>query len=100
MFGAQVGDDLCHLGIGERVSKGGHLFAAIEDLLRDFFRRPGLVGADGGERRTFLGSDAADPVAVLASFITEEDCAGLFVGLGCGAEEGQGKGNGKKCEKK
>ncbi len=87
MLRAQVGDDLCNLGISERVGEGWHFAPAVENLLGDPRRRPVLVLADIGKRRSLLCAGAGDAVAMLASFIAKENGSGLFVGPGIGGKE-------------
>jgi len=88
VFGAQVGDQLGDFCVRERVTEGRHLLAAVHNLIGQFGWSPELVVADAGERWGLWASDAAFAVAVSATFIAEEDGAGLFVGPLPGVEEG------------
>jgi len=78
VFGAQVGDQLSHLLVGEGVAEGRHLLSAVEDLGGDLGRRPKLVLADVDQRGRLFAADAADAVAVGAALVAEEDGAGLL----------------------
>lgn len=100
MFGAEVGDDLGDLGIAERVAKGRHLLAAIQNLVGDFVGGPLLVAADISESGAFFCAFEIGAVAVGATFIAKEDGAGegigFFFGRGGGLRCGQG-GEDQEC---
>ncbi len=79
-FGAQEGDDLRDLRIGERIGEGGHLLSPIHDLIGDLCGRPLLVGADIGKRWALFCAFEMVSVAMDAALIAEEGSAGEDVG--------------------
>ena len=82
MLGAQIGDQLGDLLVGERVGKGRHLLAAVEDLIGDLGWGPQLVLAQVNERGSLLCADSANAVAVGATFVAKQERSGFFGGLG------------------
>ena len=95
MLGAQIGDQLSDLLIGERVGKGRHLLATVENLVGDFIRGPELIGANGAEVGAFLSAGASCAVAVGATFVAKQNGAGLVGGLLFGARQGVSGGCGE-----
>lgn len=93
MFGAEVGDQLGDLLIGDRVAEGRHLLAAVENLAGDFFRGPGLVCAQADEARSLFAADATGSVAIGATLVAKQQCAGLLGGLRLSTEKGVGGGS-------
>ena len=79
VFGAQVVDQLLNFFIAQGIAKGGHFFAAVEDVLRDFFGRPCLVVADAGQRGGVFGAFKGNTVAEAAALIAVENGAGFCV---------------------
>ena len=98
VFGAEVGDQLSDLLIGEGVAEGRHLLAAVENLMGDFGRGPVFVLAQAGEAGGLLGSLTAGSVTVSAALVAKEDRAGLLAGFVVGAEQGVGRGCGDEDE--
>jgi len=81
VFCAKVRDHLGDLRVAERVAKGRHLLAAVENLGGDFSRGPELVLAQIGQVRPFLATATASTVAVSAALVLKQNRACLFVGL-------------------
>ena len=65
----QIGD----LVVGNRFLKGWHLLAAIQNLVSDFFVRPGVVLRQVNERRGFLRAFSDGTVTVGTAFVAKED---------------------------
>src|SRR5665213_4379347 len=82
----QVLDQLLDLVIRQRIAEGGHLFAAIVNLLRDlrFMETPSHATQVGA----FVRADAIDAMTVLATLLVEHRCAlfahGFCSGMGRG----------------
>lgn len=93
--GAQVVDNLRDLLVGERVGKWRHLLSAVENLVLELLRRPALVFPDVGQRRTLLCALTIGAMAMSASLIAKQDCAGHFVAIVRRCPNGS---DGKKCE--
>jgi hypothetical protein len=87
MFSTQVRNNLRYLRVAQRIREGRHLLPAMQNLLGHPGRTPQLVLANVHERRSFLGTHAADAVAVDAAFVAKQDRTRHFVGLCAGAEE-------------
>ena len=87
MLGAQVGDDLRHVLIGERIGERRHLLAAIENLIRHFGRSPNLVLADIRQGRGLFAAFEGGPVAVGATLVAVENGSGHLVLMVVGACE-------------
>jgi len=100
VFGTEVSHELGSLLVGDRIAERGHLLSAIQDLSRDFGRRPQLVFAQVHQGRGFLGADAAFAVAVSATLVAKEKGACLFVGLGLAGRDGGGCGKKREDEQK
>jgi len=96
VFGADVGDQLGDFRVSDGVAEGGHLLAAVENLIGDFGRGPKLVFAEVDERRCFLGADAAYAVAMGTTFVAKQERAGLLVSFGFRCKE---TGSGERCKK-
>lgn len=99
VFGPEIGDQLGNLRVCKGVSKGRHLLAAIEDLMRHLLRRPILVLPDVCQRRALLAADPFGAMTVSAILLPKEESAGLFVGT-CGmgflgGQDGLGQGDGE-----
>ncbi len=69
-FGAEVGDEVLDLRVGEGVAEGGHRHAAVVDLVRDLLFVHAL--ADELEVGTFSTADAGGAMAVRAAMGGEE----------------------------
>ena len=82
VFGAKISHQLGCFLVGYRVAERRHLLTAVEDLIGDLSRGPLLVLAQVDERRSFLGADAVDAMAMSAAFVAKQDGAGFFGGLG------------------
>lgn len=100
MFGAEKGNQLRDLVLGEGVLKAGHLLAAVFDLRDDLRGLHGL--ADMGQRWTFLGSLRRVSMAVGATLVAEKHSSRSLGGFRIGrdskrcaeredAEKGQGR---------
>lgn len=85
MLRAQVGNDLRHILIGERVGEGRHLLAAVENLIRHFGRSPNLVLADICQGRSLPAAFEGGPVAMGASLVPIENGASRLVRMAVGA---------------
>ncbi len=81
MFGAQVRDNLRNILVSERVGERRHLLSAVENLILQLFRRPGLVLSYSDQGRSLLRADSARAMTVGAPFIAKQNCAGHFVGF-------------------
>ena len=90
MPGAQVGDQLGDLAVGEGVAEGGHLLASVHDLASDFDRGPLLLLPEINQRRAFLSADAPLAVAMYAVLGAKQESPGLLGCLVLVAEEGAG----------
>jgi len=89
MFGAQVSHQLSDLSIGERIGERRHLLAAVANLIGDIFRGPELVGANTAEIGTLLSARAPGSMAVCATLVSKQDCAGLIGRQAFGAQSVQ-----------
>jgi hypothetical protein len=86
--------------VGDRIAERGHLLSAIQDLSRDFGRRPQLVFAQIHQGRGFFGADAAFAVAMCATLVAKQKGAGLLVGLGLTGGDGGGCSDKREDEQK
>jgi hypothetical protein len=93
VLSTEVSDQLGDLLIGDRVAEGRHLLATVENLAGDFFRRPGLVCAQADEARSLFAADATGSVAIGATLVAKQQCAGLLGGLGLSTGKGVGTGS-------
>lgn len=93
MLGAEVGDQLGDLLIGDGVAEGRHLLAAVENLTGDFLRGPGLVCAQADEAWRLFAADAARSVTIGATLVAKQQCAGLLGGLRLSTEQSVGGGS-------
>ena len=82
MFGAQIGDDLCHLLVGERIGERRHLLSAVKNLLGHLGRSPNLVLVNIHQRGSFFGAFKGGAMAVGASLVAIENCACHLIGRG------------------
>jgi hypothetical protein len=103
VFGAEVSHQLRDLLIGERVAKGRHFLPAVGDLCRNFVGWPQLVLAQIDERRRLLAARPAYAVAIRATLVAKQNCAGLRAGLGIGTcvhrDNGADNNGGSKAER-
>jgi hypothetical protein len=80
MPGAEIGNQLRNLLVGERFAEGRHLLPAVGDLVDHLGRRPILVFAYVDQGRRLLGANSARTMTERAAFVAKKNRAGLFVG--------------------
>lgn len=98
VLGPQEGDELLDLLVAERIAKGRHLLAAVQDLVGHLLRGPCLVFADIGETGTLFGAFERLSVAIGAALVAVQGGAGFHISRGIGGEGGGGGENDESWE--
>ena len=86
MFGSQEDYDLRRFGVAQRIREGGHLLAAVHDLLGDLGWSPDLILANIHERWSLSGAFAMRAMTMGTALIAKQDCTGHFIGLRVGGK--------------
>jgi len=87
VFGPQIGNQVCYFISGEGILKGGHLLAAVFNLLCDLRGFPSFTDVE--ERGTLGSSLAVCSMAIGAAFVTKEIGSCDFRRLGSGTVSGK-----------
>lgn len=78
----QIGHELSHFFVGERIAEGRHLLATLYDLVGNARGRPLLAGVEAGERGRLVGAGPRFSMTKRAAFIVEQGCSRLNRGGG------------------